>query len=183
MEKWTRPWRDIESRARAGMQMLCLPRALAAAGGGRGAGGAENRYYSPLIPHSSFPDITLPFSPPLSPTPPALHLHLIHCAATRPAPPPKPPPHSLLTVESPKWQRIKHPGTEAPRVLINASLARKMITSRRGWVLDERRSSTNEMKISFLRKVGCFLGFFFSWAAYQDSPKIKLNFLPPQQRT
>lgn len=135
---------------RAGMQMLRLPRALAATGR-RGREGPQNRYYSPPVPRPSF---QTSLSPSLSP--PSLHLQLIHCAVTHPASP-----LPLLTVESPKWQRIKHLGTEAPRVLISASLAWKAITSRREWVLDEWRSSANEMKISFLSNVGSFSPFFW----------------------
>lgn len=142
------------SRARAGMQMLRLPRALAAAGGK-----ARKQ-----ILFTSDSSLILPRH----------HSSLLPTFVPHPSHPPSPsnslrrhsscffsflPPRSLLTVESPKWQCIKHLGTEAPRVLINASLAWKMITSRRGWVLDERGSSTNEMKISFLSKVGCFFSF------------------------
>lgn len=110
------------------MQMLRWPRALLV------RGRPKNRYYTPpfvthLFHHHSFP---------------------IPCISLSPSHSLYPSSFFFSTVESLKWQHIKHLGTEAPWALINASLVPKRIISRREWVLDGWRSSTNEIKISFL---------------------------------
>lgn len=140
MEKWTRPWREIESRVESETECKCFDdqgRYLE----GEGQKTDIMHLYSSLI--SSV--ITLFF-----PLFVSLRLHLIGCYPSITLS------RSFSTVESPKWQHIKHLGTEAPWALINTSLALKMIISRREWVLDGWRSSTNEIKISFLTKVSFY---------------------------
>lgn len=114
MEKRTKPWREIESATESEWECKC-----SAAKGITCKGKARKLTLCTSIPHSGFP------SSPHHPLPPKLCIF--------PSPSHSLYPWSGFTVESPKWQHIKHLGTEAPRVLINASLALKMITWMAEW--------------------------------------------------
>lgn len=142
MKKWTRPWREIESVTESERECKCF-----AAKGITCKGKARKQILCTSIPHSGFPS-SHPHPHPHHPLPPKL------CISPSPS-------HSLypwssFTVESPKWQHIKHLGTEAPRVLINASLALKMITSRMvewrmglGWVEELNSWDKKQNVLSF----------------------------------
>lgn len=136
--KWAQRWKneeDLGEKLRAGWRVRQNANASLAKGI-TCKGKAKKQILYTAIRHSSLP--------------PSLFSYSLHLSITIPFIVPLIFFSFFLTVESLKWQIIKHLGTEAPWALINASLVPKRIISRREWVLDGWRSSTNEIKISFL---------------------------------
>lgn len=138
MEKWTRPWREIESR-------MVRVRQNANASMAKGitcTGKAEKQILCTSISHSSLQSSL--FFPLFV----SLHLHLLYPSITLSG--------SFFYCWISKMTAHKTPWNRTPPVLINASLASKMIISRWEWVLDGWRNETNELKISFLTKVSFY---------------------------
>lgn len=119
MEKWTRPWREIESRMESEAECKCFDDQ------GQFLSG-EGQKTDIMHLDSSLISSVITLLPSLCVSPSPSHSSRPSITFSR----------SFSTVEYPKWQHIKHLGTEAPRVLIKTLLASKMIISRREWVLD-----------------------------------------------
>ena len=119
MEKWTRPWREIESRMESETECKCFDDQ------GQFLSG-EGQKTDIMHLDSSLISSVITLHPSLGVSPSPSRSLQPSITFSR----------SFSTVEYPKWQHIKHLGTEAPRVLIKTLLASKMIISRWEWVLD-----------------------------------------------